>query len=351
MFTFYPGPSRIYDEVPKILNQGFREGIFSMNHRSEPFMKLVAKTKQVLRKNLKIPANYEIIFLSSATESWEIFGQSMVAGKSQHFYNGAFGEKWADYAEKLGVSIKRSQFDFNKALPLEQLDTSAEWICYTQNETSIGTHVNKKLMRMLQESKGQDQLIAVDATSSLGGIELDFEGIDFLFASVQKCLGLPPGLGILVTSPRAIEKAQAIGERNHYNSFLSVLDHSLNNQTHYTPNIPGIFLLQKTQKRVGSVSKTQKKLRERMKEWEKVIDKLKDYQWLVEDKEFRSPTVLALKCANPGKLKKAAFEHSIILGNGYGKWKNETFRIANFPAIKKKEIKYLINFLETVKSA
>jgi phosphoserine aminotransferase len=36
----------------------------------------------------------------------------------------------------------------------------------------------------------------------------------------------------------------------------------------------------------------------------------------------------------------------LLLGEGYGKMKAETFRIANFPALKGKEIEKLMGFLK-----
>ncbi len=344
MITFYPGPSRIYNEVPKILARGFRDGTLSMNHRSPEFMELVAKTKKVLRKNLGIPKDYEIIFTSSATECWEIFGQSMVSRGAVIFHNGAFGEKWAAYMTKLGVDLKSIPFEVNEPLPVSKI-VDAEWICFTQNETSNGTYVSQKIIKAINKGKSKDQLVAVDATSAMGGIKTDYSLGDFWFASVQKCFGLPPGMGLLIVSPAAIRKAEEIGESAHYNSFLNLVENTKGNQTHYTPNIPAIYLLCQMQKKVGHVSTVYEKLQKRYDKWVSFIDEVDELDWLVSDPLLRSPTVLTLKHAEPEKVKEAARQNGIILGNGYGKWKSETFRIANFPAIRKKEIKYLEKFL------
>jgi len=44
-------------------------------------------------------------------------------------------------------------------------------------------------------------------------------------------------------------------------------------------------------------------------------------------------------------IKKAAAEAGIVLGNGYGKDKETSFRIANFPALTDIEIQTLQDFL------
>jgi phosphoserine aminotransferase len=57
-------------------------------------------------------------------------------------------------------------------------------------------------------SKIPDALIAVDATSSMAGVELDWQSADIWFASVQKCFGLPAGMAVMVCSPRALQYAE-----------------------------------------------------------------------------------------------------------------------------------------------
>ncbi len=347
MINFYPGPSRIYDSVPKILEKGFQAGILSMNHRSEEFMEMVRKTKKVLRRNLSIPEDYEIIFTSSATECWEIFGQSAVSGRVQSIYNGAFGEKWYNYLLKLNLKCSAVSFDIQQKLPIEKIDEKAEWLCLTLNETSNGTFLSNSLIKSIHQ-KIPDLLIAVDVTSAMGGLNIDFSAGDYWFASVQKCFGLPPGLGVLVVSPRAIEKVNTINESNHYNSLTSIIANSRKNQTHYTPNIPAIWSLYRTQKKLKPVDEIDAELRRRASTWEDIIANSTFVHWLIEDPELRSPTVLGLAADQPDHILNEAKRKGVILGKGYGKWKMNTVRVANFPAIKRKEIKYLKQVLSGI---
>jgi phosphoserine aminotransferase len=93
MISFYPGPSRIRDEIPRYVKEAAKEGILSMNHRSPEFMTLAKKTASLFRKKLSVPSDYTIIYTSSATECWEIIAQSLIVEKSYHFFSGAFGKK------------------------------------------------------------------------------------------------------------------------------------------------------------------------------------------------------------------------------------------------------------------
>lgn len=347
MTSFYPGPSRVYDDIPKYVKDAHKEGILSMNHRSDEFMALYKETVSLLREKLNVPKNYSIIFTSSATECWEMIAQSLIEKESIHVFSGAFGEKWFDYTRKLIPKAKQIRFDQQEELIAKQkIFKTSDVICLTQNETSNGTQVSNKIIGEIKKLN-PDHLIAVDATSSMAGVALNFKAADVWFASVQKCFGLPAGLGIMICSPKAIDKIQSIGEKNHYNSLSFVLEMMEKWQTSFTPNVLGIYLLMRVMRKVKSIHEIEKKIIKRYKDWEKFFDSSSKLSLVIQNKAVRSHTVLTLS-GQPEyltKLKSEARKKGFLLGEGYGALKKETFRIANFPAIRKKEIEALQEFL------
>ena len=351
MISFYPGPSRVYNKIPDYVIEAYSEGILSVNHRSETFINLCSSTQKILRDNLKIPADYMIFFTSSATECWEIIAQSFPASFSYHFYNGAFGEKWFRYTKKLKKKSIGYNFPVENALNPESIDISAEAgiICITQNETSNGTAVSEKIIRKFREGY-PDHLLAVDATSSLGGIHLPIDQADIWYASVQKCFGLPAGLGVMICSPNAMQAVLDQKENNHYNSLLYMREMMKDYQTTYTPNVLGIYLLKRTQEDGKDIFEIQKKLEKRAAKWYGIFDNSKALKPLVKSKKSRSTTVVTVsgKAEDIKAIKEKALAQGMILGNGYGDLKETTFRIANFPALKGKEVKQLRNFLKSL---
>ena len=343
--SFYPGPSRVYSNTTEYLIEGYKDGIFSINHRSEEFMALSRKTKKLLHEKLRIPSDYRILFTSSATEGWEIISQSLASNSTQHFYSGAFGEKWCQCAKQITDEVQSVSFDINDSLPFERIDPKVECICLVHTETSNGTYISDSILEKVAETISGDQLVAIDCTSSIGGMDLPWTMGDVWFASVQKCLGLPSGLGLMVLSPKAVNKVEERAERSHYNSLLKMLSNESIHQTHYTPNILGIYLLNRTQKYSKGINKIQDKVMNRYNYWTEVIKDFKEFSFLIEEEHLRSRTVFAIQYQKPEKLKHLASEAGFTLGNGYGKWAETTFRIANFPAIKKKEIESLSAFL------
>jgi phosphoserine aminotransferase len=352
MISFYPGPSRIYDEIPKYVADAARLGIMSMNHRSEEFIALSKKTITLLKQKLNIPKDYTIFFTSSATECWEIIAQSWVTATSYHIYNGAFGEKWYTYTQRLRDGAQALPFNHEKKIKPEAFvfNSKQSVICITQNETSNGTQVSNAIIKKIK-TNNPESLVAVDATSSMAGIVLDFKAADIWFASVQKCFGLPAGMALMVCSPNAIQKANLLNQNLHYNSVVFMNAMMEKWQTPYTPNVLNIYLLMRVLEKSKPIREVHKRIVNQYKKWITLLDKHKYLQHLIKNKAVHSYTVLPVETifGEVNLIKIKAKQKGYLLGEGYGTLKANTFRIANFPAIKATEIKLLQNFLNAIR--
>ncbi|PIY12566.1 MAG: phosphoserine aminotransferase [Flexibacter sp. CG_4_10_14_3_um_filter_32_15] len=372
--NFYPGPSKVYPQVKDWLNEAYDDGILSIQHRSQKFMQIYESIVKNLQKKHNIPKNYTIIFTSSATECWHIlndnFGNDTFSKiNSYHFYNGAFGKKWFEYRKanypKTSFGI---EFDINEGInekledkffqQIPQNDYLPNIICLCQNETSNATQISQKTLSEIRQNR-QNDFIFVDATSSWGGQNLNFSDADAWFVSVQKCFGLPAGLGIMALSPNLIDFYQnEIQNKSNndkptrYNQLSFLLEKANQFQTTYTPNVLGIYLLSKVMEFVPNISVTSQKLEKRATDLYDFLEE-NGYKILIDNKTVRSQTVLAIELNEPklSFLKQKAKENNIILGNGYGKWKQNTFRIANFPQHTDEEIEILKEFLVAYASA
>jgi len=349
MISFYPGPSRVYDAIPKYVKDAYTLGIMSINHRSDDFVKMSERTIKLLKQKLNIPKNYTVFFTSSATECWEIIAQSVVTDKSYHLYNGSFGQKWFDYTKRIHPLAEPLPFDVNEKLDAKKLifDLKEGLICITQNETSNGTQVSNATIRAIKKNN-PSYLLAIDATSSMAGIQLDFKAADIWLASVQKCFGLPAGMGLMVCSPQALERVQTIQEHNHYNSLTFMMDMMAKWQTPFTPNVLGIYLLMRVLEDTDTIDVTHDKIYQRYTRWINFLKSRKTLRHFVTEEDVQSYTVIPVTADEKtvSAVKKKAKEEGLLLGEGYGTFKPVTFRIANFPALKDKEINTLMKFLE-----
>ncbi len=352
MISFYPGPSKLYTKISEFMQEACEKRVLSINHRSPEFVEISKKTIALFKQKLNVPEEYTIFFTSSATECWEIIAQSLIKEQSYHLYNGAFGEKWFEHTKKLKSNCIGKQFEVEEELTVDSfpIPKEAELIAITQNETSNGTEVSNDLIKSYRLNY-PDKLIAIDATSSMAGIFIDFSNADVWYASVQKCFGLPAGLAVMICSSKAIQRAKEMGENSHYNSLIPMIERMKDFQTTYTPNVLAIYLLMKVLEMVSSIKKTDEKTRAVAKNWYDFLNELKGFEVLVKNEKLRSGTIIAVGGQEDfiAKIKKEAKEKGLLLGNGYGNWKANTFRIANFPAIEADEINKLKDFLRTFK--
>ncbi len=349
MISFYPGPSRVHDEIPSYVKDAYKAGILSVNHRSDEFMRLSEKTITLLKNRLEIPQDYTVFYTTSATECWEIIAQSLISKNSYHYFNGSFGKKWFEYTRRLRSGARPFEFGLNEQLDPAKLRTSKHpgVICITQNETSNGTQITGNTLAGIRERYPQ-HLIAVDATSSMGGIALDFPHADIWFASVQKCFGLPAGLGIMACSPASMARAKDIGEEDHYNSMTFMAGMMEKWQTPFTPNVLNIYLLCRVLEETRPIRTQSARTIDRYSTWVRFLKERKTLRHLVDNEEVRSFTVIPVHAKEDliTEVKSRARRNGFLLGEGYGELKASTFRIANFPAIRKKEIRALMKFLK-----
>jgi phosphoserine aminotransferase len=361
MYTFHVGPAKVYPQLKVFLADAYEEGILSMPHRGEAFVQMMQSTIALLKEKLEIPQDYTIMFASSATECWEVVAQSLTLQKSYHIYSGAFGEKWFRYTQKIRPEAQGFALNLSEDVSLEKLQKffgfaerrsgsggviqDKELICFTQNETSNGSQIPMDTIRLVKETFPR-QLIALDATSSMAGVLFDWLAGDVWYASVQKCFGLPAGLSVLVLSPRAAARVVEINERNHYNSLVQMYEQIQKYQTTHTPNVLGLYLLKRTLETVPSIGQVAARIEAQAAHYYQLFSSILGLEPLIENKALRSNTVVAVQGA-PEKIqaiKAQAREAGLLLGNGYDRWKEDTFRVANFPAISPEEMQALTSF-------
>ena len=331
------------------MSQAYKSGLLSANHRSPDFEQLYVEVLAVLKKRLNVPEGYSLFFTSSATECWEVIAQSLVQQQSHHIYNGAFGQKWFTYTQRLRPQATWQPYDVQAPLPVDGLELPAgtEVLCVTQNETSNGTQVSNATLAALR-AKHPEVLLAVDATSSMAGVKLRFDLADVWYASVQKCFGLPAGMAVMLCSERAIERAEQIGANSHYNSLPFMVQNMRKYQTTHTPNVLNIYLLYRTQKEARRIRAVDASLKRRAAAFMAACQHLPGLQPLVKNEAVRSDTVLVFEGTPElvAQVIQQAAQAGLVLGKGYGAHKTTTFRVANFPAVTDAEMNRLLQFLQ-----
>lgn len=128
---------------------------------------------------------------------------------------GVFGTRLAEMARRMGAVVVPVEAEWGRIVPPEALaealekNPRARVLALVHAETSTGVH--QPLEEVGELLRGTDTLFVVDAVTSLGGlpVNMDEVGIDICYAGTQKCLGVPPGLGPVSFSKKAMARIRS----------------------------------------------------------------------------------------------------------------------------------------------
>ncbi len=348
---FIPGPVKVNEDV---LQQLARP---TLGHRGKEYAQLHGQTVDMLKKILFTEQN---VFLSTSSASgiWEAAIRNCVGFDETVLCTccGAFSDKWADVARNCGRNVEELKVDWGKPILPEMIDeklAAGKYAAVTlvYNETSTGlTNPVYEVSRMMKE-KYPDVIVFVDAVSAMVGLPLHFDELawDITFASVQKAFAIPPGLAVAVVSNRALEKSKNVPNRGYYFDFQQFAKNAQKSQTPTTPNIPHIMALNYQCEKLltegmDNVWQRHKQMGDFVRAW------AKEKFDLFCDRNYTSNTLTAVRNTrgiNVDETINAIQEkHNTIFGNGYGKLKEETFRIAHMGDITLDDLKELLAWID-----
>jgi phosphoserine aminotransferase len=179
--------------------------VLGRSHRSGLGKARLAKSIAETKRILGVPADYRAgIVPASDTGAFEMAMWSMLGARPVDvFHWESFGQGWAtDINKQLKLAHTRV-FDapYGKLPDLKQADMTHD-IVFTWNGTTSGVKVPDGTWI----SDSREGLTLCDATSAVFAMEIPWKKLDVATFSWQKVLGGEAAHGILVLSPRAIER-------------------------------------------------------------------------------------------------------------------------------------------------
>ena len=348
---FIPGPVKVTDDV---LQQLARP---TLGHRGKEYAQLHAETVDMLKKILFTEQN---VFLSTSSASgiWEAAIRNCVDFDEVVLCTccGAFSDKWADVARSCGRNVEELKVDWGQPTTTEMIDeklATGQYAAVTlvYNETSTGlTNPIHEISEMMK-AKYPNVLVFVDAVSGMVGLPMHFDelGWDVVFASVQKAFAIPPGLAVAAVSNRALEKSKNVPGRGYYFDFQQFAKAAEKSQTPTTPAIPHIMALDYQCKRLleegmENVWQRHEEMGDFVRAWAKAnFD-------LFCDEKYASNTLTTVRNTRginvAETISAIQAKHNTIFGNGYGKLKEQTFRIAHMGDITLDDLKELLAWID-----
>lgn len=346
---FIPGPT---DVDPRVLAAQAQPMI---GHRSQACYDLIGRLQPKLRRIFQTQARV-FVTASSGTGLQEAAVRNCVAERLLVAVCGAFGERFYQVARANGVAADRVDAPWGQPnLPGEVAAALGkrryDALAVVHNETSTGVENPVNEIAERARAIDEDILLLVDAVSSASGvnIETDRWGLDVVLTSSQKCFALPPGLAFAAVSDRALERARSIEHRGWYFDFVA-LEKYLGR--HATPATPAISLLFALDLQLDRILEEGLHARfERHAQMAAMVQRWGGRAFeLFAAEGHRSHTVTAIR--NTRRLDIRALnnflaEQDMVISNGYGPLKDETFRVAHMGETQPADIERLLTMMDT----
>jgi aspartate aminotransferase-like enzyme len=328
---FLPGPTEVRQEVLQAMLKPM------IPHRSSAFEDLFARLQVGLRELFQTQRNV-FVSASSGTGMMEAAIRAMRAGKILALVNGAFSERFAHIAEMCGREVDRYEVPWGDVHTVEGLETylargNYRAVTVTHSETSTGAL--NAVRRISDRAHEHGVLCLIDSVSGLGGAELRFDEwqLDYVLTGSQKAIALPPGLAFAVASEEVVSLASQATERGVYFDIVEMERFAKTNQVPATPAFSLLYALD-----VQLAAILDEGIRARWdrhtamahltSEW---ADKTAGTANIVKP-EFRAPTVSTIRLPdgmNGRDFVKRVAASGIVVGTGYGKLADTTFRLGH----------------------
>ena len=236
-FLQIPGPTNVPDRVLRAMDRAV------IDHRSPAFGALVRGLLPDLARVFKTERGRVIVYPTSGTGAWEASLVNVLAPSAAvlAFDHGHFSAGFAAAARNLGFTVDLVPLRWGQSVPAaavaEHLLPKHRAVLLVHNETSTGVRSDVRAVREAIDAKRSDALLIVDTVSSLGSMDFRFDEwrVDVALTGSQKGLMLPPGLGILCASPRAIELASRGGSPRNFFDWRPIIEDNAAGFFPYTP--------------------------------------------------------------------------------------------------------------------
>ncbi|MBV9172026.1 MAG: aminotransferase class V-fold PLP-dependent enzyme, partial [Chloroflexi bacterium] len=251
-----PGPTNIPERILRAMDRSI------IDHRSPEFAELTLAVRAGLRAVFGTTEGVPMLYPASGTGATEAALVNVLApGDRVLVYSyGVFGAGLANVARKFNFDVDEITLEYGDAVPAEDVERRLKAdsptrpyraVLIVHNETSTGVCVDVAAIRRAMDAASHDALLVVDTVSSLGSMDFEMDDwrVDIVICGSQKGLMLPPGLGVLCISQRALAIAQnGGGSPRHFWDWAPILRENRIGLFPYTPATLMLFGLRESLK-------------------------------------------------------------------------------------------------------
>lgn len=251
MINFTVGPVQSSDAVRAI---GAEQVPY---FRTSEFSDVMFENEKLIKKFAKASDDSKVVFLtSSGSGAMEtaIMNTLTPNDKALVVNGGSFGHRFVELLELHHVPYTEIKLEHGKALKAEHL-APYEGQGYTaflvnKHETSTGVHYDMNLISDF--CKHNHLFLIVDCISTFLADPFDMKelGADIMITGSQKALACPPGISVMVLSPKSIERINNTKCVCQYFDLQIALKNMKRGQT---PWIPAVGILRQINARLKEI--------------------------------------------------------------------------------------------------
>lgn len=242
--NFNAGPAALPEAVlakaeKEMMNyQNSGMGVMELSHRSNEFEDINERTKNLLRRLLNIPDDYEILFLQGgASLQFSMVPMNLLEeGESASYVlTGTWSEKAFKEAQKIGKAViaASSKHDNYRSIPrISEIDIPAEssYLHITTNNTIYGTQWHSF-------PEGLPNPLVADMSSDILSRPLNLSSFGLIYAGAQKNLG-PSGVTVVMIQKDLLKRS-----KQGLPSMLNYQVHADSKSLYNTPPTLSIYFL------------------------------------------------------------------------------------------------------------
>ena len=207
--NFSAGPCILPKEVLKkasnaVINfNDYNLSLIEISHRSQPFVDVMEKAKNLVKELLKIPDGYSILFLQGgASLEFIMVPMNLMKknGRAAYLNTGIWAKKAINEANHLGKTIivgDSADKNYNYIPKGYNIPENADYFHCTSNNTIYGTQ--------MKDFPQCNIPMVCDMSSDIFSREIDVSKFDLIYAGAQKNMG-PAGTTLVIVNNNILGK-------------------------------------------------------------------------------------------------------------------------------------------------
>ncbi len=200
-----PGPIEF---EPSVLRAA---GSATNSHVAPDFIETFGHSLDMMKEVWQCPSGQPFVLAGSGTLAMDTAAANLIERGDQALVisTGYFGDRFADILARYGAVVKVLKSPVGGVVDTDLIEAELKinqykLLTFTHVDTSTAVKVDPRPIGQLGKKYGV--ITILDGVCSVAGEEIRQEewGIDVVLTASQKAIGVPPGLALLVVSPKAM---------------------------------------------------------------------------------------------------------------------------------------------------